>query len=159
LIIESPPDVVTWTSTVLAVVLAGTTAEMESLVRLLKLVAGTPPKVTAVGPDRLMPWMITVLPPLSGPELGRTESIVPAGTTMGAEAICSGEAAVQVNASGAFPLRLALNVELVLVDTETVPEASAVNGLATPGATIVSDDGGGLEIEVVGRVKVTGTLA
>jgi hypothetical protein len=96
--------------------------------------------------------MVTVLPPLSGPELGRTEVIVPAGTTMGAEAICSAEGVVQVNATGLAPLRLASNVELVLVDTETVPESFAVNGLATPGKVRVSDDGGGSEIAVGGRV-------
>jgi hypothetical protein len=125
---------------------------MEVLVLPVKLVAGTPPNVTAVGPDRLVPWMVTVVPPLSGPEFGRTEVIVPAGTTMGAEAICSAEAAEQVNAIGAPPLMLALNFELGSVDTETVPELFAVKGLAVPGAVRVSDAGGGLETRVVGTV-------
>jgi hypothetical protein len=152
LIFDVPPAVVTWTSTVWAVLLGGDTAVIEVLVLLVKLVAGTPPNVTAVGPDRLVPWMVTVVPPLNGPELGRTEEIVPAGTTMGAEAICSAEAVEQLNAIGAPPLRLAWNVELGSVDTETVPEAFAVNGLVAPGAMNVSDAGGGLVTRVVGRV-------
>jgi hypothetical protein len=152
---DVPPAVVTWTSTVWAVALGGDTAVMEVLVLPVKLVAGTPPNVTAVGPDRLVPWMVTEVPPLSGPELGRTEVIVPAGTTMGAEAICSAEGVEQLNVIGAPPLtveRLASKVELVPVDTETDPELFAVNGLATPGAVIVSDAGGGLETAVAGRV-------
>jgi hypothetical protein len=36
------------------------------------------------------------------------------------------------------------NVEATPVDTATVPELLAVNGVATPGAMMSSDDGGGL---------------
>ena len=75
--------------------LEGVTAVMEVLVLPVKLVAATPPKVTAVGLDRLAPWIVTVLPPARGPELGRTALTVPAGTTMAAEAICWADAAVQ----------------------------------------------------------------
>ncbi len=68
---------------------AGTTADTELSVRPLKLSAATPPKVTAVGLPRKVPWMITVVPPASGPELGRT-AFTDAGATMNVLVITGG---------------------------------------------------------------------
>ncbi len=70
-----PPAVVTVTSTVpvrwvgsMAVICVGDTTE--------KLLAGTPPKDTAVAPKRFVPLMVTLLPPLLVPLLGLSDVTV-----------------------------------------------------------------------------------
>jgi hypothetical protein len=47
--------------------------------------------------------------------------------------------AVQGPGGKALPLIVTVNTESAAVETATVPEAFAVNGLATPGAVIVRD--------------------
>jgi hypothetical protein len=62
--------VVTATVTGPMVVPGGTTAVMWVSELTVNEVAGTPPKVTEVEPVRLVPVMMTVVPPASGPPLG-----------------------------------------------------------------------------------------
>jgi hypothetical protein len=71
---EVPPPVVTVTSTV--PVPAGAVAVIEVAELTVKPVAGVAPNVTAVAPAKLVPVMVTVVPPAVGPEVGEIEVIV-----------------------------------------------------------------------------------
>ena len=55
---------------------AGETALMSVEETTLKLVAATAPKTTLVAPVKLVPVMVTVVPPVVGPELGEMEVTV-----------------------------------------------------------------------------------
>ena len=70
-----PPTVVTVTSIVPAVP-GGATALICVGPRTEKLVAGVPPKDTALALDRFVPVIVTVLPPAVGPEVGLRELTV-----------------------------------------------------------------------------------
>ena len=74
-----PPGVVTVTSTVPADC-AGSSAVMLVAPLTVKLVAVVEPKVTAVAPVRLVPVIVTLLPPAVGPEVGFTLVTVGAAT-------------------------------------------------------------------------------
>ena len=63
-----PPAVVTLTSTV--PVPAGEVAVIEVAEFTVKPVAAVAPKVTAVAPVRLVPVIVTVVPPAPGPDVG-----------------------------------------------------------------------------------------
>ncbi len=73
-----PPEVVTDTSTVPAA-WAGETAVIWVPLFTVKLVAAPPPKATSVAPFRLVPVMITLLPPAVLPLAGVREVTVGAG--------------------------------------------------------------------------------
>ena len=75
---EVPPGVVTVTSTGPATP-AGETAVMELEVLFESPVAATAPNCTAVAPVRLVPVMVTGLPPVVGPEVGLTPVTVGVG--------------------------------------------------------------------------------
>ena len=64
-----PPGVVTVTSMVPAPC-AGSTAVMLVALLTVKLAALVEPKLTAVAPARLVPVIVTLVPPLVGPEVG-----------------------------------------------------------------------------------------
>ena len=66
-----PPGVVTVTSTVPAVS-AGAVAVMLVALLTVKLVAAVEPNLTAVAPVRLVPVIVTVFVPASGPAAGAT---------------------------------------------------------------------------------------
>ena len=66
-----PPGVVTVTSTVPAVS-AGAVAVMLVALLTVKLVAAVEPNLTAVAPVRLVPVIVTVFAPASGPAAGAT---------------------------------------------------------------------------------------
>ena len=70
-----PPGVVTVTSTVPAAP-GGATALISVWPRTEKLVAGVPPKETALALLRFVPVIVTTLPPAVGPELGLSEPTV-----------------------------------------------------------------------------------
>jgi hypothetical protein len=69
-------DVVTTTFTAPTVVPLGTTAVIVVSFTTVKLAEEAPPKVTLVAPVKLVPVIVTVLPPPSGPEAGLTEVMV-----------------------------------------------------------------------------------
>lgn len=73
-----PPVVVTRISTVPEP--AGAVAVIWVALLTVKPVATAPPKVTAVAPEKLVPVMITVVPPEAGPEVGETLVRVGAAT-------------------------------------------------------------------------------
>ncbi|PIT03974.1 hypothetical protein TSA1_26780 [Bradyrhizobium nitroreducens] len=75
---DVPPVVVTLISTV--PVPAGDVAVIWVAELTVKPVAGVAPKVTAVAPERLVPVMVTVVPPAPGPDVGEIEVTVGAGT-------------------------------------------------------------------------------
>ena len=75
----APPGVVTTTSTVPADA-PGLVADIDVALLTVKLLAAVLPKVTALAEVRLVPVMVTLVPPLSGPEVGET------AVTVGAEA-------------------------------------------------------------------------
>jgi hypothetical protein len=75
---EVPPAVVTLTSTV--PVPAGEVAVIEVAELTVKPVAGVAPNVTAVVPAKLVPVMVTEVPPAPGPEVGEIEVAVGAAT-------------------------------------------------------------------------------
>ena len=62
-----PPGVITATSTAPAAC-AGVVAVMVFALTTVKLVAATPPNVTAVAPVKLVPVIVTLVPPATGPE-------------------------------------------------------------------------------------------
>ena len=74
---EVPPAVVTPTWTV--PVPAGAVAVICVAEFTVKPVAGVPPKLTAVAPMRLVPVMVTLVPPVAGPVVGETAVTVGAG--------------------------------------------------------------------------------
>jgi len=51
---------------------AGETAVISVEETTVKLVAATPPKRTLVAPVKFVPVMVTVVPPVLGPEVGET---------------------------------------------------------------------------------------
>ena len=73
-----PPPVVTVTSTV--PVPAGAVAVMDVALLTVKVVAAVAPNFTAVAPVRLVPVMVTEVPPVLGPVVGLTPVTVGAGT-------------------------------------------------------------------------------
>jgi hypothetical protein len=69
--------VVTLTSTV--PVPAGEVAVIEVAELTVKPVAGVAPNVTAVAPVKLVPVIVTEVPPVDGPDVGEIEVTVGAG--------------------------------------------------------------------------------
>ena len=76
---DVPYGVVTVTSTVRPNGTAGAVAAIEVPEVTVK-VAGKPPKETAVAPVKVVPVMVTAVPPTAGPELGLTEATLGGGT-------------------------------------------------------------------------------
>ena len=76
---EVPAGVVTVTLTV-PPACAGATAEIWVAELTVKLVAAVPPKDTAVAPVKLVPVIVTCVPPASGPEAGLRPVTVGAAT-------------------------------------------------------------------------------
>ena len=76
---EVPPGVVTVTSTVPALP-AGAVAVMEVALLTTTPVAAWAPKWTAVAPVRLVPVMVTEVPPVVGPDEGLTPVTVGGAT-------------------------------------------------------------------------------
>ena len=75
--VETPPGVVTRTS--ITPEPAGAVAVMDVDELNVKLVAGVAPKLTAVTPVKLVPVMVTAVPPACGPEPGAMAVTVGAG--------------------------------------------------------------------------------
>ena len=73
-----PPTVVTLTVT--APVPAGETAVIDVAELTVKLAAAVPPNVTAVAPVNPVPVIVTLVPPVAGPEVGERPVMVGAGT-------------------------------------------------------------------------------
>ena len=73
LIAEVPAGVVTVTSTVPDAP-AGLTAVISVSDTCVNDVAALPPNLTAVAPDNPQPVMITVVPPVPGPDVGTTSA-------------------------------------------------------------------------------------
>jgi len=74
-----PPEVVTVMSKVPVDNPAGETAVIESALLIVKLVAFKAPKCTAVAPVKLVPVMVTEVPPEGGPVDGLIPVTVGAG--------------------------------------------------------------------------------
>jgi hypothetical protein len=75
---DVPPGVVTRMSTMPVPGAAVATIVVELVTE--KVVAAVAPKVTAVAPLKLVPWMVTIVPPVSGPDIGRIPETVGAAT-------------------------------------------------------------------------------
>jgi hypothetical protein len=71
LVALAPPGVATVISTVPAAA-AGAVAVMEVALLTVKAVAFLVPNSTAVAPVKLVPVMVTLVPPASGPAVGAT---------------------------------------------------------------------------------------
>ena len=71
---DVPPAVVTVTSTV--PLPAGDVAVIDVAELTVKLVALTAPNFTAVAPVRVVPVMVTNVPPAVGPDVGETDVTV-----------------------------------------------------------------------------------
>lgn len=72
--VAAPPGVVTTTSRAPAVP-DGVVMTIDVAV-LVPRIAAAPPTVTLVTPDRLLPEMVTLVPPAVGPALGEIEPMV-----------------------------------------------------------------------------------
>ena len=68
----APPGVVTWILTAPALP-AGAVTVIDVAETTEKVVAAVAPNVTAVAPLRLLPVMVTAVPPASGPAFGAIE--------------------------------------------------------------------------------------
>jgi hypothetical protein len=79
-LVAVPPGVVTETLTAPAGA-AGVVAVMDVAEVTVKAVAGAEPNVTTVAPVRLVPVIVTMLPPAVVSLAGLTEVMVGAGTT------------------------------------------------------------------------------
>jgi hypothetical protein len=108
LVADVPPGVVTVTSTVPAVWAGDVTVMVVPLPPTVKVVTTVLPKLTAVAPVKLLPVMVTLVPPAIGPPVGETP------VTVGA--------AKNVNWSA---LLVADVPPTVVTVTSTVPAASA----------------------------------
>ncbi len=75
---DVPPDVVTLTSTVPAP--AGEVAVIEVEETTVTPTAAVAPNVTAVAPDKLVPVIVTVVPPPPGPPVGEIDVTVGGAT-------------------------------------------------------------------------------
>ncbi len=159
-VFDLPPVVVTCTKTGIELAVpGGVTAEIESAVSPWTWVAGTPPKVTEVGSRRLVPMILTVLPPAAGPEFGRTVLMSAPGTLTGADPINS-DGWVQGPGGIAVPLTTTATLPVVPVDRLTdLADELAVNEGTEPVAVSGSDAGAGVGTEVRGMVKVAIWLA
>lgn len=73
--VASPPGVVSTTSTAPAA-FAGVTAVTDVPLTTVNEVAAVPPNVTPVAPLKLLPEIVTVVPPAIGPLTGANEAIV-----------------------------------------------------------------------------------
>jgi hypothetical protein len=71
-VLPEPPGVATVTVTVPALAAGGETAEIDFEESTVKLAAAADPKLTEVVPERWLPVMVTVVPPLVGPSEGDT---------------------------------------------------------------------------------------
>jgi len=71
-IAEVPLDVVTLTSTVVLLTPAGATAVIVVLFTTMTPVALFAPNFTVAGDVKLVPVIVTILPPAAGPQLGLT---------------------------------------------------------------------------------------
>jgi hypothetical protein len=105
-----PPAVVTVTSTVLLAAPAGLVAVIWVALLTAKVVAAVAPKATAVAPVRLVPVIVTEVPPAGGPPLGTRELTV-------------GAAVRYVNLS---PALMALVTPATVTRTSTVPEPAGL---------------------------------
>ena len=76
---DEPPGVVTRMSTVLPVTPAGAVARIEVSLRTVKVVAIVPPNLTATAPVKLLPVMVTTVPPLCEPADGLRAVTIGAG--------------------------------------------------------------------------------
>ena len=137
---------------------AGATARIEFGVRLLKLVAGTPPKVTAVGLARKLPTILTEVPPADGPAFGKQglELRRPARGSA-PTAICSALGCVQVPVTGACTVdRRGERTGQSRREGHRGRHRSlfAVNEPTLPGAVRLSGPVTGFGTLVVGMVKV-----
>ena len=79
MLVTEPPAVVNTTSTAPAV-LAGVTTVTEVALTFVRDVPAVPPNVTPVVAVKLVPVIVTVVPPAVGPDVGDTELIVGAAT-------------------------------------------------------------------------------
>lgn len=75
-----PLGVVTVTSTGPTLAAAGLTAVMDVSLLTVNEAAGVPPKLTAVAPVKLLPVIVTAVPPASGPLNGLTPVTTGTGT-------------------------------------------------------------------------------
>ena len=78
-LVTEPPEPVSTTFTAPAA-LAGVTIVTEVALTLVIDVPAVPPNITDVVPVRLVPVIVTVVPPLVGPDTGDTDEIVGAAT-------------------------------------------------------------------------------
>lgn len=79
-LVTAPPAPVTITLTIPDAPLAGVTTVIDVALVLTIDVPAVPPKVTEDVPVRLVPAMVIVVPPATGPNSGDTEAIVGAST-------------------------------------------------------------------------------
>lgn len=79
-LVTSPPEPVTITLTIPEVPFAGVTTVIDVALELTIEVPAVPPNVTEVVPVKLVPEIVTVVPPEIGPNIGDNEVIVGAST-------------------------------------------------------------------------------
>ena len=103
----------------------------------VKLVAATAPKTTLVAPVKLVPVMVTVVPPLVGPDLGETAVTVGAATapksTLVAPVIVTVVPPALVAGAEEAEVTIAGDAVEVAVEVNTLPSASTAAQMPPPG--------------------------
>jgi hypothetical protein len=108
LVALAPPPVVVTTTSTTPTAWAGEMAVTDVLEFTVTPVAAVPPKVTPLAPVRLLPVIVTLVPPAIGPEVGATPDTVGAGAVAAISApipddVPAGDwAAVGVSAADVF---------------------------------------------------------
>ena len=133
---EVPPVVVTVTSTT-AAACAGEVAVIWVAEATVKPEAAVVPKWTAVAPVKLVPVMVTEVPPAVGPEVGATELTVGAATkvNLSADEVVEVPPAV-VTLMSTVPAECAGEVAVIWVSETTVKVDAAVKPNATAVAAV-----------------------
>ena len=138
---------------------AGETAEICVEDNTVNEAAGLEPKFTSVAPFRLVPLMITVVPPATGPEAGDTDETVGAGIggSVVVVVVVVVVGATVVVVVGATVVVVVVDVVVVVVvagDTNTV--VVAVDTSPSPSVTVSET---GYEPTVVYRALASAVVA
>jgi hypothetical protein len=133
---DVPPTVITVTSTV-PVLAAGVTAVMDMGELTVKLVALVEPKLTVVAPVKLVPAMVTEVPPPVDPVFGVTEETVGAATYVNWSAADVADVPTGVvTVTSTVPGDPAGLIAVIVVDEVTRKLVEAVEPKVTPVAPV-----------------------
>ena len=128
--VSIPPGVVTETACEPAIPL-GVTAVIEVDEITLRVVAATPPKVTRFAPVKLVPVIVTVVPAVSGPNVGLIKRIFGAATYVNALVFVIGPPTTVVTETSFAPAVFAGVFAVIEVEETTTTFVAAIPPIKT----------------------------